>query len=140
MKQLLHNLLKKPGYRYLLIGGTVYALELLIIVIAQHFGSSARWAVSLSFWSGFIISFGLQKLVTFGDTRLQRKIVISQFLAVGVLVVCNYGFTIFVTSALQPAVPAAISRTLALAVTTIWNFYLYKTRIFKPSQPLLTLE
>jgi len=27
-------------------------------------------------------------------------------------------------------VPAPISRTIALGATTIWNFYLYKTRIF----------
>ena len=29
--------------------------------------------------------------------------------------------------------PAVVTRTIALAITTIWNFYLYKTRIFKNS-------
>jgi putative flippase GtrA len=129
----LKKLLKTERDRYLVIGVSVYLLELLIIVAAQQLGASAVVAVGLSFWIGLGISFGLQKLVTFGDKRLHHKVLIPQIAAYCLLVLFNFGFTILVTDLLSPPVPPVITRTLALATTTIWNFYLYKTRIFKTS-------
>jgi putative flippase GtrA len=116
--------------RYLIVGVSVYIFELLVIVAAVHAGASNVWAVGISFWAGLMVSFFLQKLVTFGDKRMQHRILLSQFIAVALLVLFNFGFTLAVTSLLQPVVPAVISRTVALGITTIWNFYLYKTRIF----------
>jgi hypothetical protein len=54
-------------------------------------------------------------------------------MATVLLVLFNFGFTIAVTKLLANILPAVISRTLALLTTTIWNFYLYRTRIFKNS-------
>ncbi|HEY5153037.1 MAG TPA: GtrA family protein [Candidatus Saccharimonadales bacterium] len=127
----LRTLLQSPGGRYLVIGGGVYVLELLVIVIAQHLGASAVLSVGLSFWIGLVVSFALQKLVTFGDKRMHRRVLLPQILAFSLLVLFNFGFTLLVTKLLSPALPAVLTRTLALGVTTIWNFYLYKTRIFK---------
>ncbi len=126
-------LLKGRGRRYLIIGGSVYLLELLVIVIAQALGASAALAVGLSFWLGLLVSFGLQKFVTFGDKRRRRQVLLPQVIAFSLLVLFNFGFTLLVTSWLSPPIPAVITRTLALGITTIWNFYLYKTRIFKTS-------
>jgi putative flippase GtrA len=123
--------LASPGQRYLFIGVSVYALELVIIVIAQRLGASAVVAVGLSFWLGLIVSFVLQKLVTFGDKRLHHRVLLPQVMAFSLLVLFNFGFTILVTKLLSPTIPAVLTRTLALGITTIWNFYLYKTRIFK---------
>jgi putative flippase GtrA len=119
--------------RYLVIGVSVYALELLIIVIAQQLGASAVVAVGLSFWLGLGISFGLQKFVTFGDKRLHHKVLLPQIAAYCLLVLFNFGFTILVTKLLESWVPAVVTRTIALGTTTLWNFYLYKTRIFNQS-------
>lgn len=127
----LQALLKRPIGRYLMVGGTVYVIELIIIVIAQKFGASATEAVALSFWLGLIISFGLQKFVTFGDKRTHHRILLPQILAVSLLVLFNFGFTILVTELFSDVVPATITRTVALGITTLWNFYLYQTRIFK---------
>jgi putative flippase GtrA len=125
------QLLSRPGYRYLLIGGSVYALELVIIVVAQWLGASAVWAVAISFCLGTLVSFFLQKLVTFRDKRMHHRILIPQLVATALLVLWNLGFSVLVTKLLQSHLPAVVTRTLALGVTTIWNFYLYKTRIFK---------
>jgi putative flippase GtrA len=126
----LKKFLKTPLGKYIILGGGVYLIELLVIVLAQQLGASAVAAVGLSFWIGLAISFGLQKVVTFDDRRAHRKVLLPQVAAYCLLVLFNFSFTILVTDVLSPAVPPAISRTLALAVTTIWNFYLYKTRIF----------
>ncbi len=131
------TLLKRPGVRYLLVGASVYVFELVVIVIAQRSGSSAVAAVGISFVLGTLVSFGLQKLVTFGDRRMHHRILIPQLVATCLLVLFNFGFTLAVTTALVHVVPAVVSRTLALLTTTIWNFYLYRTKIFnQPSTQL----
>lgn len=130
----LKGLLARPGGRYLIIGVSIYLLELLVIVVAQSLGASAVAAVGLSFWIGLSISFLLQKFVTFGDKRLHHKVLLPQLVAFSLLVLFNFGFTLLVTELVSPPVPAVIARTLALGTTTIWNFYLYKTRIFKTDE------
>lgn len=131
------RLLKKPGYRYLFIGGSVYAFELAVIVVAQVWGASPVWAVAISFCLGTFVSFLLQKLVTFGDKRMHHRILIPQLIATVLLVLFNLGFTIFVTKLLSPPLPAVLTRTIALGTTTIWNFYLYKTHIFTTSESIV---
>lgn len=116
--------------RYLIVGVSVYLFELLVIVIALKGGASNVVAVGISFWLGLMVSFFLQKLVTFGDKRMHHRILLPQLIAVTLLVLFNFGFTLLVTKLLQSLLSAVITRTLALGITTIWNFYLYKTRIF----------
>jgi putative flippase GtrA len=122
---------RKSSVRYILVGGTVYILELLIIFAAQARGASPTTAVAISFTLGLIISFLLQKLFSFGDKRMHHKILIPQVVAVAVLVIWNFTFTIVITRLFESILPPTITRTIALAITTIWNYYLYKTRIFK---------
>lgn len=130
------QLLRRPGVRYLLVGGAVYLFELAVIVVAQTQGLTPVQAVALAFVLGTLISFILQKLVTFGDKRMHHRVVGMQLLAVILLVGVNFSFSLLATAVLQGVLPAIVIRTLALAVTTIWNFYLYKTRIFKGAPEL----
>jgi putative flippase GtrA len=134
MKAFTRKFLARSSGRYLIVGGSVYVLELLIIVTAQKLGLSPVWAVALSFWIGTGVSFLLQKFVTFGDKRTHHKIVIPQLLAVTALVLFNFGFTILMTHLFAHHLPTVVVRTLALGITTIWNFYLYRTRIFTRSE------
>ena len=129
MKQPLQALLASSKGRYLLVGGSVYLLELVIIFIARNAGASSVVAVALSFWIGLVVSFGLQKVVTFKDRRTHHKILTAQIVAVSLLVLWNFGFTVLVTKLLSNINPA-ITRTGALLVTTLWNYYLYQTKIF----------
>jgi len=130
MKNTLKKYLERPFYRYLINGGSVYVFELVVIVVAQSFGASAVVAVGISFWLGLIVSFILQKFVTFKDKRVHHRVLIPQLIAFSLLVLFNFGFTLLVARLLIHVVPAVISRTVALGITTFWNFYLYKTRIF----------
>ncbi|HKU18039.1 MAG TPA: GtrA family protein [Candidatus Saccharimonadales bacterium] len=134
----LRNLLQRPLYRYIAVGGSVYVLELVVIVLAQAWGASAVVAVGFAFWIGLVVSFWLQKLVTFGDTRMHHRLVVSQFIAVTLLVLFNFGFTLLATKALSRMLPAVIIRTGALGMTTLWNFYLYNTKIFKTKDEPVT--
>jgi putative flippase GtrA len=129
------SLLQRPGVRYLITGVSVYLFELAVIFAAQAAGASSIVAVGLSFWSGLVLSFIIQKFFTFSDKRTHHKVLIPQVVAVTLLVLFNFGFTLLVTKLLQDRLPPTVTRTLALGITTMWNFYLYKTRIFKKSEP-----
>jgi len=131
MNHAVKDFMKKPGARYVVVGGSVYVLELIIIVTAQYYGATPVQAVAISFLIGLAVSFLLQKLFTFGDKRMHHKVVIPQVIAVALLVCWNLGFTVLLTKMLQHVLPPMVTRTFALGITTIWNFYLYKTRIFK---------
>lgn len=134
MEARVRQFLARPSGRYLVIGGSVYLIELAVIVVAQKLGASPTLAVGISFWIGLIISFTLTKLVTFGDKRIHHRILVPQIIAFSLLVLFNFGFTILVTSWLQNILPPVVTRTIALGITTIWNFYLYRTRIFKTDE------
>ena len=127
----LRQLLQNQLYRYLLVGGSVFLFELVAIVVGQSLGASPVWAVAISFCLGTLVSFLLQKLVTFGDKRMRHRILIPQLIATTVLVLWNLGFSVLLTKMLEDRLPTVVIRIIALAVTTTWNFYLYKTRIFK---------
>ena len=120
--------------RYVVIGGSVYIFELVVIIVAQRLGASSVVAIGISFWLGLLASFVLHKLVTFGDARVHHRILLPQILAFSILVLFNFGFTILVSKLLSGYLPAVVTRTLAIGVTTIWNYYLYKTRIFKTDE------
>ena len=84
-----------------------------------------------------MVSFALQKLFTFDDKRTHRKVLVPQIAAFSLLVLFNFGFTVIVARLLTHTAPAVVSRTLALGITTIWNFYLYRTRIFKTEKIII---
>lgn len=131
------ELLAKPGYRYVIVGGSVYIFELLVIIVAQAYGAGPVLAIALSYILGTLVSFFLQKILTFGDTRMHHRILIPQLIATIVLVAWNFSFSLVVAHILAHHTPAIVSRTIALGITTIWNFYIYKTRIFKNDEELL---
>ena len=131
LNTLVVDLRKRQGARYIVVGGTTYVFELIAIVVAQHFGASAVWSVGLSFWLGLVVSFVMQKLITFADKRARPKILVPQIVIYSLLVGWNFTFTLLMTDWLQHDLPVVVIRTLAIGVTTIWNYYLYKTAIFR---------
>ena len=123
--------LKPEIKRYLIIGVSVYIFELIVIAVALNFGTNGVVAVGISFWLGLLVSFVLQKLVTFGDKRLHHRVLIPQLIAFSLLVIFNFSFTVLFTKITSSLMTAFFSRTFALGITTIWNFYLYRTKIFR---------
>ena len=117
-------------HRYIVIGGSVYAFEVLVILLSQKLGASPVTAVGIGFWVGLIVSFLLTKFVTFSDNRKNTKVVVSQTVAYGALVLFNFLFALLIAKIFENILPAVVSRTISLAITTIWNYFLYKKHIF----------
>lgn len=125
------KLLKNTLVRYIFIGGSSYAIELaflLAIVSLSHVGDTI--AAAIAFWIGLAISFLLQKLLTFSDRNKTIKHLSRQTVLYAALVLFNYVFTIgFIY--LFRNYEIVITRTIALVITTTWNYIVYRYVIFK---------
>jgi len=125
------KLLKHSSVRYLLVGGSAYIIEILIILEGQKLGKNGTLVVAISFWVGLIYTFILQKYFSFGDSRSHHKILLPQLLKVCALVLFNFCFTIVLTILLRHVLPLVVTRTIAIGITVLWNYYLYNRHIFK---------
>jgi putative flippase GtrA len=128
----LSSIRKNKLFRYIIIGGVSYIAEvatLWVLVYILHIDSVV--AVAISFWVGLIISFFLQKFFAFRNTSKSIKHFAGQSIAYGVLVGVNYLFTIGFVYATQSFFGLILARTIALAITTGWNFIIYNKIIFK---------
>ena len=117
--------------RYIIVGGTSYAIELsvlLLLVHVLHFNTTL--AVSIGFWLGLVVSFLLQKFLAFKNTDTRAKRLTIQTVYYALLVLFNYGFTLLFVHLLEPFIDLSIARTLALIITTAWNYIIYKKVIF----------
>jgi putative flippase GtrA len=112
--------------RYVLAGGLSYVVELsCLLALHKAGGLSVEQATAVAFWIGLSVSFLLQKLFAFQDYQKTLKTISKQLTAYGVLVGVNYLFTLAVV-ALFPDSWIIISRTLALIITTGWNYLVYQ--------------
>lgn len=119
--------------RYLVAGGLSFVFELTILLILNRvFNLSGEVSTAIAFWFGFVAAFILQKLLAFKDYEKTIKNISKQIFAYSLLVIFNYIFTITIV-ALSGEDMLIVSRVIAIMLTTIWNFVLYKKVIFKNS-------
>ncbi|WP_370647824.1 DUF6056 family protein [Leucobacter aridicollis] len=128
----LRSLLERStALRYVLVGGIGYLFEMTVLFVAAVLLSQgAATSVTVSYWLGLAFSFVLQKLLAFGNRERSSGVLGAQAGFYLLLVFLNYGFTLVVAAWAAPAIGVFWSRTIALAITTIWNFFLYRTVIF----------
>ena len=127
----MRGLLQKPLFRYLFVGGLTYVVDMTVL-IGLHSGLHTQRTVAAgaSFWVGLVFSFVLQKFVAFQDYKKEVKVISRQAFWYSVLVAFNYGLTLLIVSWF-PDKALILSRTAAVAVTSIWNFFFYKYIIFR---------
>lgn len=127
---MIHRLQSNSLVRYVVSGGISYGLELsTLLALHSYFGFSVTTSTAIAFWVGLLVSFSLQKLVTFNNRSKDTKAVSRQFALYGILILFNYIFTLFFVS-LIPSRFVILSRTLAIVLTTAWNYVIYKRIIF----------
>ena len=131
ISRLIQHIKTSTLLRYIIVGGTSYAIELsvlLLLVHVLHFNTTL--AVSIGFWLGLVISFLLQKFLAFKNTDTRARRLTIQTVYYALLVLFNYGFTLLFVHLLEPFIDLSIARTLALIITTAWNYVIYKKVIF----------
>lgn len=131
MQQQIHSLSRHQAIRYVFIGGVSYVAEVSVLLLLQSTTSYSPGAlVGISFWVGLIISFSLQKYITFKNLDSSRKVVGKQAIYYGLLVAFNFIFTIVFVELSAQWIDVVTARTIALVITTIWNYLIYKRLIF----------
>lgn len=133
MRNSVDKILQSKLARYILVGGTSYLIELIVIFSLVALGVKEIISVAISFWIGLAISFILQKVFAFGNRDRTVKKLAWQSTSYGALVAINYFFTLTVVTLTTPLVGLFIARTAALIITTLWNYFAYKSIIFKES-------
>lgn len=116
--------------RYVMVGGTAYLFEMgVLITLHDGLKIGAVASTAVSFWAGFIAAFLMQKFITFKNRSRHRKALTKQLIAYSGLVAFNYGFTLVTVALLHDDLPVVALRTGVIAITTLWNFILYR-RLF----------
>ena len=128
---MIYELIKKPIVRYVLAGASSYAIELTcLLLLHKYLKISVEFATAIAFWIGLATSFILQKLFAFKNYQKTKKAISQQLGKYSILVGFNYLFTLILVGVL-PSKSIIYSRTLALIITTGWNYALYNKFIFR---------
>lgn len=124
------SIVEKPIVRYVLAGGLSYVIELSFLLFLHGvFSLNVEASTAIAFWVGLTVSFLLQKTFAFKDYQKNLGAISKQLGAYATLVMVNYVFTLTLVSIL-PSRFVIISRTVALIVTTAWNYHFYNKYIF----------
>lgn len=135
LQRIITSLFTSSLFRYVFVGGLSYAIELsLLLSLVYLLHLNEPTAITISFAVGLMIAFVLQKLFAFKNNEKSAKAVGRQSIYYTLLVIFNYFFTLIFTSVLSPLVGIAVARTLALIITTFWNYFIYKKVIFKQNR------
>lgn len=116
--------------RYLIAGGSSYLIEIGFLRLLQGAGAGRVAAVATSFWIGTAASFVLQKMFTFWRRQPHYQ-THTQLLLTLLLVGFNYLFTLVFVAATSGLLTLVEARTAAIVLTTVWNFFFFRTVVFK---------
>lgn len=128
------RLLNHNFVRFIITGGVTVVVDYGSLLFMYHIlHIRLVMAITASYVLALIVNFLLTKLYTFQSRSGGHKKHIKEAIAYLALVGFNLLFTNFVIIQLeQVSIDPAISKLLTLACITLWDFYLYKTYIFKP--------
>jgi putative flippase GtrA len=129
-RELIRRARKNTLIRYLFVGGTSYVIELgCLLAIYYAFNTSRATATAIAFWIGLLTAFLLQKLVAFRNYQRHIKTITRQGVLYGLLQLWNYIFTVAFVGLVGGNV--IVTRTIAQAIFSTWNYFIYKKVIFR---------
>ena len=129
-------MLRSRLVRYLIVGGSAYLMEMAVLYgLHDGIGLSPVKSVAISFWFGLVIAFVLQKFITFENHEKRMHIIGFQLALYGCLVAVNYLITLLAVKYLSNHYSVFEIRTAVIALSTIWNYVVYKRWLFK-TKPL----
>ena len=115
--------------RYLAVGGTTFVLDFGILFLLHGvFNLNLAGSTSVAYWVSIMYNFTLNRHWTF-DARekdsLKRHIT-TYFM----LLVFNYLFTVGFVSIVGEHINYIAAKALAVGISMLWTYYIYKHYIF----------
>lgn len=118
---------------YILAGGAAFAADYIgLLVLYRIFDISLPVATTVGFIAGLLVSFLLNKYWVFSGSARGGKALAAQ----GSMYLALVAFNLLATNAIIYGlntfqIGPEFSKPLTTALITVWNFYLYKTAIFR---------
>jgi putative flippase GtrA len=123
--------LQNSLFRYIFVGGIAYVIDIVALIgLYRYLHTSRAEAAAVSFWAGTLAGFVMQKFIAFQDYQKELRAISKQGASYAILITFNYLLTIFIVN-LFPGRDIVYSRTLAVAMTTLWNYVIYKKLVFR---------
>lgn len=120
--------------RYTIVGFVSLTADYIVFMLLYRlFGINTAIAVPAGLTVGLVVNFMLNKLWSFGNRDHLIKQYIKQVIYYIVLVIINSVFTYFFIELLRinNLLDPEFSKLFATAITTLWNYVLYKKIIFR---------
>lgn len=130
VKKVSRDLYYHPFIRYVVIGGTTFALDFIILVLLHGmFDVNLFLAATISYWASIAFNFLSNRYWTFGATETHIAKHLAAYLT---LLGCNYLFTlVFLAGATHFGMHYAVAKILAVGIQTAWTYMAYKKFIFR---------
>lgn len=141
MKNLLKKLKNNQAFWFSVIGGINTALDFIILFVLVSFGVKIFIANIFSTGTTFIISFLMNKKITFKSVSNNKKELIREMVLF--ILVTLFGLWVIQNIVISTAMPIfenllknkrislLLSKLIATIFSLIWNFILYKKVVFK---------
>ena len=126
--------LPRQLFYYLVVGGLTVVVDIgLLALLHESYGVPLAVATTLAFCTAVVMNFLLNRtaMSSWGSRGLTQHA-----LRYGSLVVANYVITLaVVTTAGHVADKYLVAKVAVVAVSTAWNFLLYRHWVFNPPRP-----
>ena len=141
MKNLLKKLKNNQAFWFSVIGGINTALDFIILFVLTSLGVKIFIANIFSTGTTFIISFLMNKKITFKSVSNNKKELIREMVLF--ILVTLFGLWVIQNIVISTAMPIfenllknkrislLLSKLIATIFSLIWNFILYKKVVFK---------
>ena len=141
MKNLLKKLKNNQAFWFSIIGGINTALDFIILFVLASFGVKIFIANIFSTGITFIISFLMNKKITFKSVSNNKKELIREMVLF--IIITLFGLWVIQNIVISTAMPIfenllknkqmslLLSKLIATIFSLIWNFILYKKVVFK---------
>lgn len=129
VKNLTKTLYRHHFIRYLFVGGTTFILDFGILYVLHGFLKlNLAASTSVAYWVSISYNFALNRYWTF-DSREKESLKrhITTYMA---LLVFNYLFTVTLVSIVGEHISYVYAKALAVAISMIWTYFIYKNYIF----------
>ena len=141
MKNLLKKLKNNQAFWFSVIGGINTVLDFIILFVLTSFGAKIFIANIFSTGITFIISFLMNKKITFKSVSSNKKELIREMLLFIIVtlfglwviqnIVISISIPIFENLLKNKQISLLLSKLIATIFSLIWNFILYKKVVFK---------
>lgn len=118
-------------WRYVVVGLTTVGIDVGLLYLLVQFGVPVYLAATIAFATALLANFTLSRVWTF-EVRRRTAYQTAWY---GLLIFGNYLFSLLLIAVFQHYNASYIAgKVTAVAITTIWNFLMYKYVIFVPNK------